>query len=168
MNEKTDRHIQLETMISAWAIVGWFTLYHQPYKTLDCLNLLSSQRTFLPFLYIISFCLHRSHISVNFNFCVRMDEKQLGHLNSFLIIVWKTQIGRSNLHLDCFSRTKLINSATQAGLLYWIPPSVTQTHIKLVWVPIISHFYDIKWRHVYIITKIKDRIWIQWMNCLCH
>lgn len=93
-----------------------------------------------------------------------MDEKQLGHLNSFLIIVWKTQIERSNLHLDCFSRTKLINRASQAALLYWIPPSVTQTHTALVEVPIISHFYDIKWRHVYIFTGIKDWIWIQRMN----
>lgn len=66
-----------------------------------------------------------------FQLCVRMDEKQPGHLNSLLIIVWETQIERSNLHLDCFSRSKLINTATRPTHLYRIPRRVTHMHIYI-------------------------------------
>lgn len=74
------------------------------------------------------FCLHISHL-YKFQLCIRMDEKQPGHLNSLLIIVWETQIERSNLHLDCFSRSKLISIAAWPNDLYRIPIRMTHAHI---------------------------------------
>lgn len=75
-----------------------------------------------------------------------MDEKQPGHLNSLLIIVWETQIERSNLHLDCFSRSKLINTATRPAHLHRIPTSDTHAYIQtyIMYSFMNSHFYDTK------------------------
>lgn len=87
-------------------------------KTLYCVNLQASMRIFFPFPIHNFFLFTQKSSLCKFQLCVRMDEKQPSHLNSLLIIVWETQIERSNLHLDCFSRRKLINTATQPTLLY--------------------------------------------------
>ena len=93
-----------------------------------------------------------------------MDEKQPGHLNSLLIIVWETQIERSNLHLDCFSRSKLINTASQPTHLYRIPRRVTHMHQHIYCIQkyfmymvlyINSHLCHTKWSNMYIFTQIK-------------
>lgn len=91
-----------------------FILYKSPAKPV---------RIFPPSIYNFFLFTQKSSLC-KFQLCVRMDEKQPGHLNSLFIIVWETQIERSNLHLDCFSRSKLINTATQPTHLYGIPRRV--------------------------------------------
>lgn len=91
----------------------------------------------------------------NFPLCVAMDEKQAGHLNSLLIIVWETQIERSNLHLDCFSRSKLINAATQPAHSCRTPRGVTLMRIYrciriAVMLDINSHSHEREWCKLFV------------------
>lgn len=87
------------------------------------------QRCLLLPLHNVLLFTHKSSLC-KFQLCVRTEEKKHpGHLNSLLIIVCETQIESSNLHLDCFSRSKLINTATPPTHLYRIPIRTTHIHI---------------------------------------
>lgn len=49
-------------------------------------------------------------LALNFNLALGKGEMEPDHLNSSLIICWDLQIERFNLHLDCFRRSKWINT----------------------------------------------------------